>query len=211
MEDKESNNYENIEEVKDKENNVYISLNPEESEPVIFEEETDKKDYNQLKKELDELNDKYLRLHADFDNYRKRMIKEKEDLHKYGSETIVSELLPVIDNLELALSHVNNDTDDSLVQGVEMTLKEIKKALGKFGLSEIESQYKPFDPKYHHAMSQEERDDIDENTVVNELRKGYMFKDRVLRPALVSVSRKPEVNIEKQNKNIEIKEEEENG
>jgi molecular chaperone GrpE len=141
--------------------------------------------------ELQEANDKYLRLYAEFDNYKKRVNKDKEELVKYGNENLLYELLPVVDNLEMALKHSSNDISSGLVQGVEITLKELKKTLEKFGLTEIEAYGKPFDPLVHHAMSQIESDDVNEKTVVEEFRKGYMLKDKVLRPSLVAVSKKP--------------------
>ena len=143
-----------------------------------------------LTAELQEINDKYVRLYAEFENYKKRVNKDKEDLIKYGNENLLTELLPVIDNLEMALKHASNNVSSGLVQGVEITLKELKKILDKFGLTAIEADGKPFDPLIHHAMLQVERDDIKENMVAEELRKGYMLKDKVLRPALVAVSKK---------------------
>jgi molecular chaperone GrpE len=91
----------------------------------------------------------------------------------------------------MALQHASNDVSSGLLQGVEITLKELKRTLEKFGLTEVEAMGKPFDPVVHHAMSQAERDDVDEMTVVEEFRKGYRLKDKVLRPSLVSVSKKP--------------------
>ena len=151
-----------------------------------------------LSAELQEINDKYLRLYAEFENYKKRVNKDKEELIKYGNESLLYELLPVIDNLEMALKHALNNVSSGLVQGVEITLKELKKTLEKFGLSAIEASGKQFDPLVHHAMTQVERDDIDEKIVVEELRKGYMFRDKVLRPSLVSVSKKPIKELEKE-------------
>jgi molecular chaperone GrpE len=144
-----------------------------------------------LTAELKEMNEKYLRLYAEFENYKKRVYKDKEELIKYGNESLLLELLPVIDNLELALKHASDNVSEGLIQGVEITLKELQKTLEKFGLSEIEANGKPFDPLVHHAMNQVERDDVDEKTVVEELRKGYMLRDKVLRPSLVTVSKKP--------------------
>jgi len=144
-----------------------------------------------LAKELQEINDKYFRLYAEFANYKKRVHKDKEEILRYGNENLLSELLPVIDHLEMALQHASNDISSGLVQGVEITLKELKRTLEKFGLTAVEAMGKPFDPVVHHAMSQAERDDIDEMTVVEEFRKGYRLKDKVLRPSLVSVSKKP--------------------
>ena len=144
-----------------------------------------------LSTELQEINDKYFRLYAEFANYKKRVHKDKEEILRYGNENLLSELLPVIDHLEMALQHASNDVSSGLVQGVEITLKELKRTLEKFGLTTVEAMGKPFDPVVHHAMSQAERDDIDEMTVVEEFRKGYRLKDKVLRPSLVSVSKKP--------------------
>jgi molecular chaperone GrpE len=144
-----------------------------------------------LTAELQEINDKYLRLYAEFENYRKRVNKDKEELVRYGNESLLYELLPVIDNLEMALNHASNNVSEGLVQGVEITLKELQKTLEKFGLSVIEANGKPFNPLVHHAMTQVERDDVEEKTVVEEFRKGYMFRDKVLRPSFVAVSKKP--------------------
>ena len=136
----------------------------------------------------DELNSKYLRLYADFENYRKRVNKDKEDLIRYGNESLLYELLPAIDNLELALKHASDEVNSGLVQGVEVTLKELQRTLEKFGLSRIEAAGKPFDPAVHHAMSQIERDDMDEKLIAEEFRAGYKYRDKVLRPSLVAVS-----------------------
>jgi molecular chaperone GrpE len=141
-------------------------------------------------KEKAEILDKYTRLYADYENYKKRAIKERDELIKYRAEPIATEMLQILDNLQLVLSHVTTSTDDSLIKGVEMTIKELKKILDKFGLSEIDAVGKPFDPNFHHAMSMVERDDIENNSVVEIFRKGYLFKDRLIRPAIVSVSKR---------------------
>jgi molecular chaperone GrpE len=147
--------------------------------------------------ETDELNNKYLRLYADFENYRKRVNKDKEDLIRYGNESLLYELLPCIDNLELAMKHTSGDVNSGLVQGVEVTLKELQRTLEKFGLTRIAATGMPFDPSVHHAMSQVERQDMPEKMVAEEFRAGYRYRDKVLRPSLVSVSIKPQ-NSEKQ-------------
>jgi molecular chaperone GrpE len=147
--------------------------------------------------EIEELNNKYLRLYADFENYRKRVNKDKEDLMRYGNESLLYELLPAIDNLELALKHASGDVNSGLVQGVEVTLKELQRTLEKFGLMRIAATGMPFDPTIHHAMSQVERQDMPEKMVAEEFRAGYRYRDKVLRPSLVSVSVKPQ-NSEKQ-------------
>jgi len=136
-----------------------------------------------------ELNDKYIRLYADFENYRKRMVKEKEEIQKYGYEPLLYELLTVIDTLEMALGHADSDdASASLKQGIEMTLKEFQRVLGKFGLERIEALGKKFDPEQHEAMTRVKRDDVEDGVIVEEFRKGYMFYDRLLRPALVAVA-----------------------
>jgi molecular chaperone GrpE len=145
-----------------------------------------------------ELNDKYMRLYADFDNYRKRIVKEKEDIFKYAAEPMTFDMLAVIDNLEMALSHVPKEqtptpgeqSKDPLALGVAMTLKEMMKVLAKYGLTQVDCLGKPFDPAFQHAISEVERDDLDDKTVVEQMRKGYVFKERVIRPAMVSVSKK---------------------
>lgn len=162
---------------------IAVSLQVEDKTPEAVET---------IQAELEETKDKYLRLYAEFENYRKKVQKDKEELIKYSNETLIYELLPVIDSLEMALKH--SDEKESLVKGVENTLREMLRTLQKFGLSPIEAIGKPFDPNYHHAMSQVERDDIDNNTVVEELRKGYLYNEKVIRPSLVTVSKKVTVS-----------------
>lgn len=160
-----------------------------------------------LEEELGQEKDRYLRLYAEFDNYKKRVARDKEELIKYGNESLLYELLPVIDNLEMAMKHSSNDTSAGLAQGVEITLKEFLRVIDKFGLSPIDASGKMFDPSLHHAMTQVERDDIDENMVVDEFRKGYMLREKVLRPSLVAVSKKPVVSEEIEDKEEKIEEE----
>ncbi len=145
-----------------------------------------------VNEEAEDLNGKYLRLYADFENYRRRVNKDKEDIIRYGNESLLYELLPAIDNLELALKHTSGEVNSGLIQGVEMTLKELQRTLEKFGLSRIDAAGRPFDPAVHHAMSQAERDDMDEKMIAEEFRAGYRYRDKVLRPSLVAVSVKPQ-------------------
>lgn len=149
-----------------------------------------------LEVELSELKDRYLRLYAEFENYKKRVQREKEDLIKYGNEALLYEILPVIDNLEMALKHSTNNISEGLVRGVEITLREFQRVTEKFGLTSISAMGKPFDPSVHHAMSQVERADVDDKTVVEEFRKGYKLGDKVLRPSLVAVSKRPSAETE---------------
>lgn len=147
---------------------------------------------------IDELNNKYLRLYADFENYRKRVNRDKEELLRYGNESMLFALLPVVDSLELALKHATGEQPSAIVQGVEMTFKELLRTLDKFGLTRIEAAGKPFDPAIHHAMAQVERDDCEDKMVAEELRPGYQYRDKVLRPSLVAVSMKPHKNTDQQ-------------
>jgi len=157
----------------------------ESSQPLAADEK------ERLAAELKEMNGKYLRLYAEFENYKKRVNKDKEELITYGNDRLLHEILPFIDHLEMALKHASNESSSGLVQGVEITLKGLRNTLEKFGLTEIEAEGKTFDPSIHHAISQVEREDVDENIVVEEFRKGYMLKDKVLRASLVAVSKKP--------------------
>lgn len=150
---------------------------------------------------IEELNNKYLRLYAEFDNYKKRVNKDKEELVKYGNESLIYELLPIMDSLELALKHAREESQSGIVQGVEMTLKELQRTLEKFGVSRIEAIGRKFDPSIHHAMTQVEREDIKEKMVAEELRTGYLYRDKVLRPSLVSVS----IKTQKKTDNTAIK------
>jgi molecular chaperone GrpE len=164
-------------------------------EPVLVEDEEEEQAPERPETAdagaLRELNNKYLRLYAEFDNYKKRVNRYKEELVRYGNESLLHALLPAIDNLELALKHAACDPKDGVVQGVEITLKELQRTLEKFGLTKIPAAGKKFDPAVHHAMMQVERDDMAEKMVADELRAGYRYHDKVLRPSLVAVSLKP--------------------
>lgn len=135
--------------------------------------------------------DKFVRERADLENYRKRAQREKEDLLKYGNESLLLEILPVIDNMERALNHVDEESMAAVVEGIELTLSMLLAAIRKFGATPIEAKGKMFDPAYHQAMTQVESVDHAPNTVVDEFQKGYMLNDRLLRPAMVSVASGP--------------------
>ena len=171
------------------------SAEDKDEELVLVDDQTEETAAEKPKVEdtsaLQALNNKYLRLYAEFDNYRKRVNKEKEDLTRYGNESLLYELLPAIDNLELALKHASCDPGTGVVEGVEITLKELHRTLEKFGLVRIESLGKKFDPSVHHAMVQVERGDMEDKMVAEELRAGYLLYDKVLRPSLVAVSVNP--------------------
>jgi len=129
------------------------------------------------------------RLQADFDNFRKRTQKERLDLIKYASEHLVVELLPVLDNFDRAVSAAKVNPDfTSFSQGVEMILRQMQTALSKEGLKAMDAVGQPFDPNLHEAVLRVASEDHPENTVVEELQKGYYLKEKVLRPCMVKVS-----------------------
>jgi molecular chaperone GrpE len=135
--------------------------------------------------------DKFLRVYAEFENYKKRMEKDKADFLKYANEELIKELLAVIDNLERAVAQAKEKAEPvSLIQGVEMILKQMKDILEKNGLREVQALGEPFDPNFHEAMMHEIAEEHEENTVIDELQKGYVLRDRLIRPALVKVSKK---------------------
>jgi molecular chaperone GrpE len=141
---------------------------------------------------LQELHEQMLRSAADLDNYRKRAQKEKEQMQKFGAEKILSDFLPVLDNLDRALDHSNTAADfTSLMQGVSMTRKLFEDTLAKHGVRPVPSIGQPFDPHVHEAIQQVERADVPPNQVMSELVPGYTLNDRLLRPALVIVSKAP--------------------
>ncbi len=182
------------------------SIEEKKEEEVVAVEKSPEEELQETKKELEEFKDKYLRLYAEFENYKKRVQKDRTELIKYGSEPLMIELLTVLDNLEMALSHANESSSlESLIKGVELTLREFRKVLNKFGVKEIEAVGKPFNPEFHHAMAQVERADLDDKTVVEEYRKGYTYNDKVIRPSLVAVSKKisekEETTVEEEQKN----------
>ena len=135
--------------------------------------------------------DKFLRERADLENLRKRFQKEKEELFKYGNENLIQEILPAVDNLVRALEHAGDDNASAILEGVKMTLSMLLSALKKFGATPIEAKGALFDSAFHQAMAQVETAEQEPNTVVQELQKGYMLNDRLLRPAMVTVAKKP--------------------
>ena len=141
------------------------------------------------KAKAEEHYDHLLRLQADFDNFRKRSQKEKVELIKYASEHLVGELLPVLDNFDRAVSAAKANPDfASFSQGVEMILRQMQAALSKEGLKAMETVGQPFDPNLHEAVLRVASEEHPENTVVEELQKGYYLKEKVLRPCMVKVS-----------------------
>lgn len=138
------------------------------------------------------LNDKYLRLAAEFENYKRLTQRDQREQIKFGNEQILKELLPVVDNLERAIKAARaNGGDSALVQGVELTLKQLSGILTKFGVQAIETVGQEFDPSAHQAVSYGPSNDVPSNKVLDEFQKGYRLHDRILRAAMVSVSSGP--------------------
>jgi len=134
--------------------------------------------------------DKFLRVAAEFDNYKKRVAKERIDLIKYGNETLVKDMLPIVDSLDRALEHAGNLEDfDAFISGFKLIQKQFLDCLDKHGVERIQSVGMDFDPSIHEAMLQVENKGLGENKIVEEFEKGYFLNGRLLRPAKVSVSK----------------------
>ena len=139
------------------------------------------------KEKAEEYFNRLARLQADFDNFRKRVAREREDLLKYAGEQVIASLLPIMDNFERALGAKNNDLG-KLAEGVEMISRQIQDILTREGLEPIPSVGEQFNPEVHEAVMREENSDQPENTVIEEFRKGYTLKGKVIRPAMVKVA-----------------------
>jgi len=134
--------------------------------------------------------DRMMRLAAEFDNYKKRSAKEYENIRKYAAENIIKELIPIVDNFERAIESANESKDiDSLLKGISLILSQMLNLLEKEGVVRIKAVGEVFDPNVHEAVMHIASDDYPENVVAQELQKGYILRDRVVRPAMVSVSK----------------------
>ncbi len=135
--------------------------------------------------------DLYLRSQAEIENLKKRFQKDREELIKYSNESLVKQLLPVMDSLEKAVSHSNSsDALDAIGEGVALTLKELTDTLEKAGLKAVEAEGKPFDPNFHEAVSELEGEDSEPGVVLQELQKGYVLNERLIRPAMVIINKR---------------------
>lgn len=143
-------------------------------------------DDREVSKEEEELNVRYLRLAADFQNYKRRVEKEKSDIYAYANEKIVVELLDVIDNFERALEHSNDS--EGFSEGMNMIYKQLKGVLEKSGVEEMNTVGEPFDPNIHHAVLTENSVEYDSGKVTMVLQKGYLLNKKVIRPAMVKVA-----------------------
>lgn len=171
---------------------------PETPDGAVTEEEQDpvallQQELSAAQAETQKNWDLYLRERAELENFRKRMQREKEDLVRFANENLLREILTVVDNLERAIEHArkNEETVQGLLEGVEMTLSQCQKLLEKFGVTPVVAVGEPFDPTWHEAMGQLESAEHPANTVLQEMQKGYVLNDRLLRPALVLISKTP--------------------
>lgn len=194
------NNENNIQENKDeidRKNNPFASENSinteqekEESSSKDDIEENECKDaISELKEEIDKINNQYIRLAADFDNYRKRQMQEREALLKYGAEETLKKMIEALDNIDRAKKSVENIDDVNTVkESYDIVFKQIFDILSKMGLETIDTVGKEFDPNLHEAVMQTPTTEQPENTIIAELQKGYKLGDKVLRPSLVNVA-----------------------
>jgi molecular chaperone GrpE len=142
----------------------------------------------------DENWDRLLRTTADFDNFRKRAAREKQDAIKYANESLLQKLIPLLDSFDMALASAqtgSSDSPQSFRTGIQMIYQQFKNALTEAGLEEVDALGKPFDPNWHEAISQQESADAPEGQVLQQVRKGYKLKDRLVRPASVIVAKRP--------------------
>jgi len=165
-------------------------------EDVSEEESIEEKSVEQLLAEKEEESkdnyDKWLRALAEFDNYKKRQEREKADFCKFAMESLMKELLPVLDNLDRALEHSKvNEVPQSFIEGLELARKSFWDVLDKNGLKHVDAVGEKFDPNYHEAIMQQDDPDSEENTILTEVQKGYLLHDRLIRPSMVVVSKKP--------------------
>ena len=166
------------------------NVKPDAEQPVEetqTEETAQPSEAEKLQLALDEANDKFLRLAAEYDNYRKRTAKEKADLNNACKSAVISELLPVIDNLDRALAH-NTDNPDEYKKGVEMIGSQFYAVLDKLGIESFGEAGDAFDPNLHNAVMHIEDENLGENTVAAVFAKGYRLGDKVIRPATVQVA-----------------------
>tara|TARA_Y100001970_G_scaffold280764_1_gene390282 strand:- start:645 stop:1316 length:672 start_codon:yes stop_codon:yes gene_type:complete len=189
--------------IENKDENLEESNSTKNDEPQVeadsTEEENEESEEERLQEEVRGLKEDKIRVLAEMENLRKRFDREKIDSIKYGSVNFARDILLPGDNLERALSAINQEEDHpqsikNLIEGLKMVQKEFSSALEKNGITKINSMNEKFDPNLHQAMMEVERDDLDEGIVVQEIQTGYMMHDRLLRPAMVGVSKKPKQN-----------------
>lgn len=145
--------------------------------------------FSQLQNDLERFRDLALRSQADFDNYRKRSAREKEEAVKYANSTVLEKLIPIIDNFELGLAAAKGVDNSPIFSGMQMVAKQLQDFLGEFGVTPIDATGQPFDPNLHEAIAHEQDPQVPEGVVIRQVRKGFKLRDRLLRPANVIVSK----------------------
>ncbi|MCH4392010.1 MULTISPECIES: nucleotide exchange factor GrpE [Staphylococcus] len=171
----------------DSDNSSNDSSNEESSEETVVDPKDE--EIQQLQLKANENEEKYLRLYAEFENYKRRIQKENETNKTYQSQRVLTDILPTIDNIERALQIEGDDESfKSLQKGVQMVHESLLRALKDNGLEEIESEGQAFDPNFHQAVVQDDNPDFKSGDITQELQKGYKLKDRVLRPSMVKVN-----------------------
>jgi grpE len=180
---------ENLEEVEETVENTETTETNEEVVEEKTAEELLQEKVDKLEEELKQSEDKYLRLYAEFENFKRRKNKEIETNNVYKSQKVITEILPSLDNLERALQ-VESDNEEikSLLKGVEMVYEGLLNVLKSEGVELIETENAQFDPNYHHAVMQEEDSEKESGAILDTFQKGYKLKDRVIRPAMVKVN-----------------------
>jgi len=165
-------------------------------EPVVLGPiEVLEKDLQETKNDLDEQKDKFIRLQAETDNFRKRLSREKEEFSQYANERLFKELIPIFDNFERALEDPSNEIK-SLKEGLDMILKQFSTFLEKEKVEPIKAIGEKFNPEFHEALTSEESNDHEEDTIISQFVKGYTINNRVLRPSQVIIAKKPVVEME---------------
>lgn len=180
---------ENLEEVEETVENTETTETKEEVVEEKTAEELLQEKVDKLEEELKQSEDKYLRLYAEFENFKRRKNKEIETNNVYKSQKVITEILPSLDNLERAFQ-VESDNEEikSLLKGVEMVYEGLLNVLKSEGVELIETENAQFDPNYHHAVMQEEDSEKESGAILDTFQKGYKLKDRVIRPAMVKVN-----------------------
>lgn len=189
MTNKNSNPFSNDDIVKDEENKQTEEVKAEQEDTNAEETPEETKQDSDLQEKYDKLNQQYIRLAADFDNYRKRQEQERESLIKYGTENALKNLLAVLDNFERGRKALENVEDcEKVKESFNLVHKQVCEVLTKLGLEEIKAIGEEFDPNFHEAVMQTPTSEHPEHTVITELQKGYKVGDKVLRPTLVNVA-----------------------
>lgn len=175
-------------EVKKETGSAETSETPEEDNAPEAEK-TEEKAEEKSEEKADDGNEKYVRLMAEFQNYKKRVAKEKNDIREYATEKLVMELLPVLDNFERALAASAEDDPAGYAKGMELIFTQMVTELQKSGLAEVEAEGQDFDPTKHNAVMTEENEELESGKVSKVLQKGYALNDKVIRPSMVAVTK----------------------